>query len=122
MAPCSLISISSLSILWLSSIVFSGIPDLTDDQLYELVVTNNKNDHEFVKCTFADQTTNPIYIEVRPDWAPLGAARFVELVKDGHFWYVAIILYCSFTLVSEYIPSSLIYNPFVIGKWQCLED
>merc|ERR1719295_120567 len=90
MAPRSLISIWSLSILWLSSIVFSGIPDLTDDQLYELVVTNNKNDHEFVKCTFADQTTNPIYIEVRPDWAPLGAARFVELVKDGHFWKMAM--------------------------------
>jgi cyclophilin family peptidyl-prolyl cis-trans isomerase len=32
-----------------------------------------------------DTTKGPFTVEVHPDWAPLGAARFEELVKDGFY-------------------------------------
>ncbi|KAJ1455100.1 hypothetical protein M885DRAFT_520663 [Pelagophyceae sp. CCMP2097] len=35
-----------------------------------------------VRC---ETTTGPITIDVRPDWAPLGAARFLDMVDSGFF-------------------------------------
>jgi peptidyl-prolyl cis-trans isomerase A (cyclophilin A) len=43
-------------------------------------------DHPRVKCT---TTKGPIVIEVYRDWAPLGADRFLELVKDGFYTDIA---------------------------------
>ena len=35
-----------------------------------------------VHCT---STKGPFTLRLRPEWAPLGAARFLELVRDGFF-------------------------------------
>lgn len=43
-------------------------------------------DHPRVKCM---TTKGPLVIEVYRDWAPLGADRFLELVKDGFFTDIA---------------------------------
>ena len=42
-------------------------------------------------------TTGPFVIELRPDWAPLGVKRFVELVEDKFFDGKVFV----FVLVSE---------------------
>jgi cyclophilin family peptidyl-prolyl cis-trans isomerase len=43
-------------------------------------------DHPRVKCM---TTKGPLVIEVYRDWAPLGADRFLELVKDDFFTDIA---------------------------------
>merc|ERR1712083_167694 len=85
MAGLGCLVIATLMTLWQS--VFSGVPDLTEEQLYGLVVTNNPRNDEIVRCSFDEHV---LYIQVRRDWAPLGAARFVELVKDGQFDEMAL--------------------------------
>jgi hypothetical protein len=37
-----------------------------------------------------DTTKGPVVIEVHPAWAPLGAARFLELVESDYFSDVAL--------------------------------
>ena len=37
---------------------------------------------QLVSCT---TTVGPVDLIVRPDWAPLGAAHFLELVQHGFF-------------------------------------
>lgn len=32
-----------------------------------------------------ETTKGPVVVEIRPDWAPLGAARFEQLVKDSYY-------------------------------------
>jgi cyclophilin family peptidyl-prolyl cis-trans isomerase len=43
-------------------------------------------DHPRVHCT---TTKGPLVIEVYRDWSPLGADRFLELVKDGFYTDIA---------------------------------
>ena len=38
-----------------------------------------------VKCRTTAASGKPFIIEVKPDWAPLGAQRFLELVKSEYF-------------------------------------
>jgi len=44
---------------------------------------DEEDSFEYVECFLKDDVS--FIIEVRHDWAPLGAARFMELVKDGYF-------------------------------------
>lgn len=42
-----------------------------------------------VKIRF-DTTTGPIFVAIVPQWAPIGAERFLQLVDDGYFYDIAI--------------------------------
>merc|ERR1712228_679940 len=46
----------------------------------ELMQRENADGHEIVRCDFDSKYS--LYIQVRRDWAPLGAQRFIELVND----------------------------------------
>lgn len=46
------------------------------------------SDVDYVECFFKDNIS--FVIEVRHDWAPLGAERFMELVDDGYFTNIAL--------------------------------
>mmetsp|Transcript_26578 Transcript_26578/g.42723 ORF Transcript_26578/g.42723 Transcript_26578/m.42723 type:complete len:290 (-) Transcript_26578:136-1005(-) len=37
------------------------------------------------EVALSDQRTEPVTIEIHPDWAPLGAAQFQKLVNDGFY-------------------------------------
>lgn len=86
------------------------IPDLTDDEMYDLWVKIDKKGHELVKCQFTNfddpYKPNTLYIEVRYDWAPEGAARFIELVRDKHFHGAALFRGLSDFLVQFGLASS----------------
>jgi cyclophilin family peptidyl-prolyl cis-trans isomerase len=47
----------------------------------------NSDEISFVHC---QTTKGPLKIEIHPNWSPLGAQRFVELVKDGFFTDIAL--------------------------------
>lgn len=44
-------------------------------------------DHPLVRC---ETTKGPLVIEVRKDWAPQGAKRFLDLVADNFFTNIAL--------------------------------
>lgn len=46
-----------------------------------------------VKCHTTAANGAPFLIEIRPDWAPLGAQRFLELVQSGYFEGVSFFRY-----------------------------
>jgi peptidyl-prolyl cis-trans isomerase A (cyclophilin A) len=48
---------------------------------------NSENDNPLVEC---ETTKGSITIEVIPSWAPLGAARFLELIDDNFFTDIAL--------------------------------
>jgi len=63
-----------------------------------------------------DTTKGPIVISVVPEWAPLGAARFLELVDDGYFKDIAIYRgiqhgLLQFGIVQDGDPRSSQYEP-----------
>ena len=45
-------------------------------------IDNSANDLVLVECFLL---SNLIFIQVRPDWSPLGSERFIELVEDGYY-------------------------------------
>lgn len=45
------------------------------------------NNHVFVRC---ETTKGPLTIEVSPEWAPIGATRFLDLVYDGFYTDIAL--------------------------------
>ena len=47
-------------------------------------------EEEVVHHVSCETTKGPIKLEVYPSWAPLGAARFIELVKDGFYTDIAL--------------------------------
>ena len=65
-----------------------------------------------LECTCGD-----IVIEIHPDWAPLGAARFLELVADGFFSDVRF-----FRVVTKPRPFIIQFGihgyPAVASKWR----
>jgi peptidyl-prolyl cis-trans isomerase A (cyclophilin A) len=61
-----------------------------------------------------DTTKGPILIEVRSDWAPIGAARFYELVKDGYYTDVAF-----FRVISGFMAQvGISGDPAVNTEWR----
>ncbi len=61
-----------------------------------------------------DTTKGPIHIEVHPEWAPLGAARFRELVEAGYYTDVAF-----FRVVSGFMAQIGIHgDPTVNARWR----
>jgi peptidyl-prolyl cis-trans isomerase A (cyclophilin A) len=61
-----------------------------------------------------DTTKGPIHIEVHPEWAPLGAARFRELVEAGYFTDVAF-----FRVVEGFMAQIGIHgDPAVNNRWR----
>jgi cyclophilin family peptidyl-prolyl cis-trans isomerase len=50
-------------------------------------VDNNQNDHPLVEC---ETTKGSITIEVIPNWSPLGAERFLQLIDDNFFTNIAL--------------------------------
>lgn len=61
-----------------------------------------------------DTTKGPIHIEVHPDWAPLGAARFRELVESGYYTDVAF-----FRVVEGFMAQIGIHgDPAVNNRWR----
>jgi cyclophilin family peptidyl-prolyl cis-trans isomerase len=60
-----------------------------------------------------DTTKGPVVIEVHREWAPLGAERFHELVKDGFYTQAAF-----FRVVKNYVAQfGLAANPAMTKKW-----
>jgi len=60
------------------------------------------------------QNNGKFTVEVHPDWAPKGAARFYELVQNGFFSDVRF-----FRVVSDFMAQFGINgNPAVMGKWR----
>jgi len=55
--------------------------------LTEVIDLETMDTYHIVECAI---NSEPFYIQVRPDWAPLGAARFEELVSDGYFNHSAL--------------------------------
>jgi len=61
-----------------------------------------------------DTTKGPIHIEVHPEWAPLGAARFRELVEGGYYTDVAF-----FRVVEGFMAQIGIHgDPAVNNRWR----
>lgn len=61
-----------------------------------------------------DTTKGPIHIEVHPEWAPLGAARFRELVEGGYYTDVAF-----FRVVQGFMAQIGIHgDPAVNNRWR----
>jgi len=58
---------------------------LTSGQESENTTTIDPNAVQYVKFNVQmdDSTTDSFVVEVHPEWAPIGAARFLELVDDG---------------------------------------
>lgn len=65
-----------------------------------------------LECSCGD-----VIVEINPDWAPLGAARFLELVKDGFFSEVRF-----FRVVTKPRPFIVQFgingDPEVAAKWR----
>lgn len=60
-----------------------------------------------------DTTKGPVLIEVHREWAPRGADRFWELVKDGFYTDAAF-----FRMVPNYVAQfGLAANPAMTKKW-----
>ena len=96
-------------ILWTISLINGKneedmIPDLTDDEMYDLWVETDEKGYDLVKCKFNMHFA--LYIEVRYDWAPLGAERFMELVRDKHFHGAALFRGLSDFIVQFGLASS----------------
>src|ERR1051325_987107 len=61
-----------------------------------------------------DTSKGPIVIEVHPDWAPLGAQHFRELVKAGFYNGARF-----FRVVPNFVVQfGLAANPAVTKKWE----
>jgi len=61
-----------------------------------------------------DTTKGPILIDVHTEWAPIGAARFYELVKDGYFTDVAF-----FRVIPGFMAQvGISGDPAVNAKWR----
>lgn len=61
-----------------------------------------------------DTTKGPIHIEVHPEWAPRGAARFRELVEGGYYTDVAF-----FRVVQGFMAQIGIHgDPAVNSQWR----
>ena len=61
-----------------------------------------------------DTTKGPILIDVRSDWAPIGAARFYQLVKDGYYTDVAF-----FRVISGFMAQvGISGDPAVNAEWR----
>ena len=61
-----------------------------------------------------ETSKGPFVMEVHRDWAPLGVARFVELVKSGYFNQARF-----FRVVPNFvIQFGLAANPAVTKKWE----
>jgi peptidyl-prolyl cis-trans isomerase A (cyclophilin A) len=61
-----------------------------------------------------DTTKGPIHIEVHPEWAPLGAARFRELVESGYYTDVAF-----FRVIEGFMAQIGIHgDPAVNARWR----
>lgn len=62
-----------------------------------------------------DTTKGPIYMQVVPEWSPIGAKRFLELVDDGYYNDIAIYRaiqngLLQFGVVKDTDPRSTRYN------------
>lgn len=53
-----------------------------------LIPIVEEEDVEYVECFLKDDVS--FIIEVHHDWAPLGAARFMDLIDDGYFTNCAL--------------------------------
>ncbi|MEZ4324538.1 MAG: peptidylprolyl isomerase [Polyangiales bacterium] len=61
-----------------------------------------------------DTTKGPIHIDVHPEWAPLGAARFRELVEAGYYTDVAF-----FRVIEGFMAQIGIHgDPAVNSRWR----
>lgn len=61
-----------------------------------------------------DTTKGPILIDVHTNWAPIGAARFYQLVKDGYYTDVAF-----FRVISGFMAQTGISgDPSVNATWR----
>jgi peptidyl-prolyl cis-trans isomerase A (cyclophilin A) len=61
-----------------------------------------------------DTTKGPILIDVHTDWAPIGAARFYQLVKDGYYTDVAF-----FRVISGFmVQTGISGDPSVNEVWR----
>eukprot|EP01084_Bolivina_argentea_P174921 302960_1 len=76
--------------IWLTKCVKAEDLDLKKShhisimELHEL----NPQNYDVVKCQFDGKYV--IYIQVRPDWAQLGAERYLELVRDKYYDNIAL--------------------------------
>uniref|UniRef100_A0A7S1T0Y9 peptidylprolyl isomerase n=1 Tax=Tetraselmis chuii TaxID=63592 RepID=A0A7S1T0Y9_9CHLO len=69
---------------------------------------------EETKQVACETTAGKLTIEVHPEWAPLGAARFLELVESGFFVDVAL-----FRVVPNFLVQfGIAADPEVTKKWQ----
>ena len=61
-----------------------------------------------------DTTKGPIHIDVHPEWAPLGAARFRELVEAGYYTDIAF-----FRVIEGFMAQIGIHgDPAVNARWR----
>ena len=61
-----------------------------------------------------DTTKGPVHLEVHPEWAPLGAARFRELVQSGYYTDVAF-----FRVVEGFMAQVGIHgDPAMNNRWR----
>jgi cyclophilin family peptidyl-prolyl cis-trans isomerase len=75
-----------VALLILSIVTFLCVNAKKTKEVKEVKVTKKEEEVKLVDC---ETTKGSFRIEVHPDWSPLGADRFLDLVEDGFFTDIA---------------------------------
>jgi len=108
---------------------YKSLSDLKDYESYPQVselVDGNKRRHAyeppkdgFVTLVCCDTTAGPLSVAVHENWAPLGAERFLDMVKDNYFSSKVALMRCVRNFICQF---GIAGNPDLNRKYGSFSD